>query len=978
MSMKNFRPQKHSTIVKIMVSTLSVIFAVFCVEMAFISHFLLEKNTRAAKETRLNYAEQITSAVKSVFNDAIYLIKHSQRSFSGFDLNAAGADTKADSVLRLMLEVNPNLLYSWAIFPEETSLNGQRWQNAWVNKNDDIMELPDQEFLKNSVGEPWHEIPLTTGDIYIGHFRLKDTGSDKDTRYTAIISAPITVNGKIIGVCGVNIVYKDVIEMTYKFERQRQSRAILLAGDMTILYAPGRDVLHVGGQGVDAVGNKLSNYPFTDRSGRSLYGEMTATVQKGEIFWREMAGPFVSQAPVFLSVQPITIDIDASIKIEPMYLFMGTMTDVLYADVYSGIWITVWFSLTFLAAVCLIIYLNVRSLLRPIKKLTDDAMKIADGDFDVVFDKVHDSDKNEISVLQRALTKMIHVLKDTLASVEKRVEERTHELKIMTEKAEEANRAKSAFLANISHEMRTPLNAIIGLSEVSLENNEAPDVPEEAHENFEKIYSAGMTLLSTVNDILDISKIEAGKFELAAAEYDVPSLINDAVTQSILHKGEKPIQFRLNVDENMLIRLCGDELRVKQICNNILSNAFKYTEEGRVELAMDCKRGEGDAVWMTIRVEDTGVGILPEDIDRMFSEYTRSDMSAHSKTMGTGLGLPITKRLAEMMDGSISVQSEYGRGSVFTVRILQQFVGDAVIGPEVLSSLQGFRYFDQKRLQDARKLRLRLPYARVLVVDDVPTNLDVAKAMLKPYGMKIDCVTGGQQAVDAIRAEDVRYNAIFMDHMMPEMDGIEAARIIREEIGTEYARNIPIIALTANAIAGNEEMFLSRGFQAFLPKPIEIARLDSIILQWVRDRELEASLVDEPIDDRKGRDRSGGSDRRAFGKEIAGLDMSKLLARFRNDEETCRQVLRSFAASTPSLLEAAQGVAREHLADYAIVVHGLKGSSRGICADMAGDMAESLEKAAKEENFDFVMANNAPFIGTVRKLIADIEAAVLP
>jgi len=296
--------------------------------------------------------------------------------------------------------------------------------------------------------------------------------------------------------------------------------------------------------------------------------------------------------------------------------------------------------------------------------------------------------------------------------------------------------------------------------------------------------------------------------------------------------------------------------------------------------------------------------------------------------------------------------------------------------------LQGFRYFDQKRLQDARKLRLRLPYARVLVVDDVPTNLDVAKAMLKPYGMKIDCVTGGQQAVDAIRAVDVRYNAIFMDHMMPEMDGIEAARIIREEIGTEYARNIPIIALTANAIAGNEEMFLSKGFQAFLPKPIEIARLDSIILQWVRDKELEAPPLDENIDTRKGRDRRvsdkrGVSDRRAFGKEIDGLDMTKLLARFRNDEETCRQILHSFAASTPSLLEAAQRVAREHLADYAIVVHGLKGSSRGICADMAGDMAEALEKAAREGNIDFVMANNALFIDTVRKLIADIEAMLL-
>ncbi|MDR2727030.1 MAG: response regulator, partial [Deltaproteobacteria bacterium] len=354
-----------------------------------------------------------------------------------------------------------------------------------------------------------------------------------------------------------------------------------------------------------------------------------------------------------------------------------------------------------------------------------------------------------------------------------------------------ASEAKSKFLANMSHEMRTPLNAIIGLSELSLESGEAK---KENQQDLEKIYNAGTTLLSTVNDILDISKIEAGKFELVAAEYDIPSLINDAVTQSVLHIGEKPIQFILDIDGDLPTRLYGDELRIKQIFNNLLSNAFKYTREGTVELGIRCSR-EGDAVWMTACVRDTGIGIRPGDVDRLFFDFIQMDMESNRKIEGTGLGLSIAKRIAEMMDGSITVESEYGRGSVFTVKLRQQFVADAVIGPEVVKSLKNFHYSDQKRHKNSRLARIRLPYARVLVVDDVPTNLDVAKGMLKPYGMQVDCVTSGQQAVDAVRAATIRYNAVFMDHMMPEMDGVEATRIIREEIGTEYARDIPIIAL---------------------------------------------------------------------------------------------------------------------------------------------------------------------------------------
>ena len=547
-------------------------------------------------------------------------------------------------------------------------------------------------------------------------------------------------------------------------------------------------------------------------------------------------------------------------------------------------------------------------------------------------------------------------------------------LKDALREAQNASSAKTDFLANMSHEMRTPLNAIIGLSELSLGSAE----PEgENAVNLEKIYNAGMTLLSMVNDILDISKIEAGKFELAPVEYELPSMLNDTITTCMLRIGEKPVSFLLDINGNLPSRLYGDDLRIRQIFNNLLSNAFKYTNEGTVELGVSCER-ESETVWMNIRVKDTGRGIRSEDLGDLFNDYAQMDIKNNRKLEGTGLGLPITKRIVAMMNGSIDVESEYGRGSVFTVRIPQKYVTDGVIGSEIADSLINFSYSDIRRKTYFRMSRINLDYARVLVVDDVLTNLDVARGMMKPYGMQVDCVTSGQQAIDVIRNGKVRYNAVFMDHMMPGMDGIEATRIIREEIGTDYARTIPIIALTANAIVGNEAMFLSKGFQAFISKPIEIGRLDAVLRERVRNRDLEKKQGDaegngQTVPESPGRPEMNYP---VFGSNIPGLDIKKGMERFGGDGKSYMQILRTFVKSTRPILEQAGNVSRDNLADYAIVVHGLKGSSRGISAEMIGTAAEALEKAAKEGNYDFVIANNGAFVKDANDLINALEDAL--
>jgi signal transduction histidine kinase/DNA-binding response OmpR family regulator len=446
--------------------------------------------------------------------------------------------------------------------------------------------------------------------------------------------------------------------------------------------------------------------------------------------------------------------------------------------------------------------------------------------------------------------------------------------------AQSAASAKSNFLANMSHEMRTPLNAIIGFSELSLSSGELKG---ESATSIAKVYNSGVTLLGLVNDILDLSKIEAGKFEVVPANYDLPSLINDTVNLNIMRIGEKPIIFDLEVEGTLFSTLYGDELRIKQVFNNLLSNAFKYTRKGRVSWSISAER-EGDKVWLISEITDSGIGIKPEDVNKLFMDYNQLDVRSNRAVEGTGLGLAITKNLVHMMDGTIEVESTYSVGTTFHVRLCQGFVSDTPIGDEVAKNLKQFKYFDEKRMRSEKLIRIHLPYARVLIVDDVPVNLDVARGMMQPYQMQIDCVTSGEEAIELIQSEEVHYNAIFMDHMMPGMDGIEATRIIREDIGSEYAKSIPIIALTANAIEGNEEIFLGKGFQAFLSKPIDIQRMDQVIRKWVRDRELEKKLAEEKAkrtyerdgekfpDLREGDERRKQGDRREMGERRVGSD----------------------------------------------------------------------------------------------------------
>jgi PAS domain S-box-containing protein len=537
--------------------------------------------------------------------------------------------------------------------------------------------------------------------------------------------------------------------------------------------------------------------------------------------------------------------------------------------------------------------------------------------------------------------------------------------KEMEEEAMAANRAKSSFLANMSHELRTPLNVVIGLTDLILED----EMTEHMRLNLVKISNAGTTLLSIVNDILDFSKIESGKLTLSPVEYYISSILNDIITLVLTRLGEKPIKFKLNIKDDLPNKLYGDDLRVKQILTNLLTNAIKYTREGSIELSVRCMR-EGGTVWMDAAVSDTGMGIPKDDIKSLFLDYYQVTANSNRNIEGTGLGLPITKRLVEMMGGEINVESEHGKGSTFRFRIKQGFVNDMPLGADVSEKLRTFSYSDDKRIATRKLVRVNLSYAKVLVVDDMQTNLDVASGILRKYQMQVDCLTNGLAAIDRIREENPVYNAVFMDHMMPGMDGIETADKIRA-LGTEYAKNVPIIALTANAISGTDKMFYAHGFQGFITKPIDVMEMDTILRKWVYDSKHDADHASDASGDQAP---EAPPEDEPIEINIQGVDTKKGLALYANETDIYLPMLRSYIANTPLTLEKLKLVSSETLSDYVISVHGLKGTSAGIGAEDIRAKALELEQMSRAGDLQGVLLKNGKLIADTEVLVTNITA----
>lgn len=395
--------------------------------------------------------------------------------------------------------------------------------------------------------------------------------------------------------------------------------------------------------------------------------------------------------------------------------------------------------------------------------------------------------------------------------------QKEEELKRLNEELERASRAKSDFLANMSHEIRTPINAVLGMDEMILRDSEDKAVIEYA----EDIEAAGRQLLSLINDILDFSKIESGKFEIHEEEYDLLTLINDCYNLVIGRAEAKSLSLIVRNDPELPERLYGDTVRIKQVLINLLTNAIKYTEEGKVEIIFSGKPLDEGYILFEVSVKDTGVGILKEDISKLFGSFERIDEKEHRNIEGTGLGLAITKQLTELMGGTIGVESVRGEGSEFYISIPQKVVSEKKVG-----------LFDvgmAVKRETSKKYRASFvaPAANVLVVDDVKINLNVVRLLLRDTKVKLDLAESGKEALNLMMEK--KYDVVLMDHMMPEMDGIQTLKEARKIC--EPNMHTPMIALTANAISGAEAIYRKAGFCEYITKPIKAPDLEAALVR---------------------------------------------------------------------------------------------------------------------------------------------------
>ncbi len=518
------------------------------------------------------------------------------------------------------------------------------------------------------------------------------------------------------------------------------------------------------------------------------------------------------------------------------------------------------------------------------------------------------------------------------------------------EELTQANRSKNAFIANISHEIRTPMNAITGFAELLLQLDASDEVNEYASE----IKSASANLLSIINDLLDISKIESGRMELVPVPYYLHYLFTDIDSVMSIPTKKKGIEFRVNANPGLPSQLYGDIVRIRQILTNICNNAVKFTNEGSVELSADYSVGDDkDYVTLIFTIKDTGIGIRKEDLALIFEKFRQVDMRLNRNVEGSGLGLSICKQLTELMKGTLTVDSVYGEGTVFTVCIPQK-----VLDHKKLSN-----YLVVHKQEEKKRSVIYAPSARVLVVDDNPVNVKILRGLMLHYEIDADTALSGQEAVD--KASENTYDLIFMDHMMPEMNGEEALRLIRKLPDKERA-NVPVIVVTANAIRGMRDEYIRKGFTDYLSKPVETPKIEQVLKDNLAPNLIVSMDEEEKVDEVD------------INIEIEGIDVDAGLAKSDGNVRDYLDILEIVVECGPDKIKEIEDyAAKGDYENYVIAVHSLKSVAANIGAHQLCTMAKVHEFAGKSGNTGFIDANHEKLISLYRDIIKNIETSFM-
>ena len=588
-----------------------------------------------------------------------------------------------------------------------------------------------------------------------------------------------------------------------------------------------------------------------------------------------------------------------------------------------------------IVTVLLIIFI-LRKIITPINIVSQTTNRLARGELYV---DIPYQSHNEIGTLANNIRLMTTQLKEYIEYIsEQTKKERAAKEAALTESQinAAASQAKSAFLANMSHEIRTPINAVLGMNEMILrESNDKTILGYAAN-----IKTAGANLLSIVNDVLDFSKIEAGKMELLPDNYEVSSLIIDLVNMTRERAQYKGLKYELNISPKLPKTLYGDSIRIKQCILNLLTNAIKYTKEGSITFSIDFRKTDNDNILLNVHVKDTGCGIRQEDMQKLFAPFERIDEEKNRTIEGSGLGISIVRRLLDMMGSRLEVISTYEKGSDFSFSVLQKVIDWTAAGDlneayaESVAQMAGY------------KEKLHAPRARLLFVDDTAMNLDVIKGLLKNTGMTIDTALSGKQAIEAVKQNE--YDILFIDHRMPEMDGIQTLHAMKN-MAENKCLGKPCIALTANAISGVKKMYLNEGFDDYLSKPVNPAKLEEMICHYLpeeyieKDADFSNTAADNTAD-------SASDDYSDFIKKLKNINEINCDAALKNcgSAELLFNTIKQYHSTIDQkALELQQFFEAEDWTNYGIKVHALKSTSRLIGADELSKFAEYLETCAE-------------------------------
>ena len=758
---------------------------VFTLVLLAVNHLVYRYHDERVRETIVYFGEYASDKVADTLGHISGMLMFTSKIMAETVDDGDQAWESLEEIIRTFIEANPEVNCAWYVFEGGVAAVGSDWYSrSFLRRPEGVVEIAavEGEDLNNPGIAPWHILPFATGQPYLDPVDFWDYGQGDGFEFTATLAWPITAQGRVIGTVGMDILYESALDFIDQWQRPGERKVLLLAGNGLVLYSPGGERRH---QSYRQLGFEPDD--------QSALGE---AMRLNQPLLRAMSSPFFGEKSlVFL------YPIDLPGAEQNLFLLADLPTSRLYRPVH---WIMAAIAATGLLGLIILTLgaaRSARNIVGPIKRLTGYADRIAHGNLGVRPDDLDEGGPagHEVDVLRASIKKMLEQLNQNHA-LKLEVVAAEYEKK----KAEDSSRARTVFFANMSHEIRTPMHVIMGIADILLDRPlDEPDL-----KYIRDIKISSESLLVIIDDILDLSKLETGKLALVPAHYDLRQTLENIRAAGAYLAGQASLAFSLKIKDGVPHFFYGDETRLRQILMNLVSNAVKFTEHGWVRVLV-AEEGEK----LRFEVADSGLGIRPEDKEYIFEAFKQADTRKNSQIKGTGLGLSITRSLVRLMGGEISVESVYGSGATFIVRL-----------PLVRGNAEDVAAADADLGA--------LPYrgsARALVVDDKELNLEVGRGLLTGFGLACDTALSGREALEMLTAND--YDIIFMDHMMPEMDGAETTRRIRA-LGGRLA-TVPIVALTANAASGIRDLLVAAGVNDYVAKPIQKQVLHRVLAKWL-------------------------------------------------------------------------------------------------------------------------------------------------